>query len=324
MYGTLGALAGAPEQSSALERFLYGPAPQVGGVLRHPLGMAVLGDRLIVCDQGLPGLVAIDLNTNRSRLWGDADHPPRCPVDVTADADGRVYVADTTLRAVLVHEPDEGFDGALPGPPERQDAFRPCSLLAHDGVLYVGDLAGRRIERFDLAGRAYLSPLTPPPEALPIAAPTGIAATDRRELLVADAIQQVVHRIRPDGTWLDPVGRPGRGRGQFVRPKHVAVGRSGLIYVTDSGRQSLLVFRGDGSFLFEIASSAPGQWEGFSLPEGLVTLPADQAPGLTSKLRESGRDVPEEIVIVSDALGGVSLTVIGIVLPDAEGTVVVR
>lgn len=308
VYGDLLKLLPHHHKTSAMEQFLYGPGEHGDTILRNPQGLALAGRRLLVCDQGLPDLVAIDLDSGKTSLWGDEEHRPRCPVDVAVGPDGRVFIADTTRRAVLIYRQDESFDTELVQPDEGQQGFVPCAVLVHEEILYVGDRGRRRLDRFDLNRGEWLPSFAPSDEALTLIAPTGLAAAHDGTILIADAVRGDISRVSVDGKWLAPIGRPGREAGQFVRPKQVRVTPSGLILVTDAGRQSVLVFDSRGVPAFEIHEQAGG-WEGWTLPAGLAVL----GPG---ELVNAPQDA-EAYVVVTDTMGGVSLTVIGIVA--AEG-----
>jgi hypothetical protein len=52
-------------------------------------------------------------------------------------------------------------------------------------------------------------------------------------ILVLDAINKTIYRFAADGTFLDSLGRAGRGPGEFVQPRHLAVGRGGEIAAVD-------------------------------------------------------------------------------------------
>jgi len=328
VYGSVGRLRPEQEQTSALERFLYGPdagrAPPYR--LRNPQGMALYVDRLLVCDQGAPDILAVDLATGRSRSYGDADHPPRCPVDLAVDGEGNVYVADTTLGVVLVYDSSQHWRGQLVNPAgrvsgaERSNATygrsRPAAVLVHRGTLYVGDVGTRTVARYDLAMRQWLTPLAPGEDLPPLVAPTGLGVTRDDVILVAGAVTGVGHRVRPDGRWTEPVGSPGREPGQFVRPKHVCCTDSGLIFVTDVGRQSVLVFDASGGFLFEVAGGA--DWKGFAFPAGLVAIGPSEVAAVMQRVNADAVSPPDECVIVSDTLSNESLTVLGVVVRSPQ------
>ena len=235
-------------------------------------------------------------------------HGPRCPVDLVADGHDRVYVADTTHRAVLVYDLRGHFVASLV-PDVEQEAFRPSCLAMGEDVLYVGDVGGRCVRRYDLVGQRWLRCWSPPDGHQPLAAPTGLAMAQDGSLLVVDALSCCLHRVDTDGRWLDPVGRRGRGAGEFVRPKQVAVTSTGLICVVDAGRQSVLVFDEGGKPVVEVA--ARDMFAGWTMPAGLLVVGAD----LVRSPDRGDTDVPEdvdELLIVSDVLGAVPLTVLSL------------
>lgn len=308
VYGEFASLLPHFDVTPALQMFLYGPNDYGKTSVRNPQGMACLGQTLYVADQGLPDLVAIDLTTGRSLSFTHPDHRPRCPVDVATDGQ-RLYVADTTARTVIVYATSGHRLEQLACAPEHP--FRPVSVRVQANILYVGNVAGHCVERFDLAARQWLEPLTPPTEAKPLAAPTGLDFLADGTLLIVDAIQGHVLRYTADGRWLAPIGAPGRMAGQFVRPKQVAHTPSGLIVVADAGRQSLLVFDADGRHLMEVHEQN-NNWHGFTLPAGVLSLPPES---LTAIFGPSGSNLPpaDEYVLVSDELGAPALTLLGIV-----------
>lgn len=323
VYGSLGRLRPDQDQSSPLERFLYGP--DAGRILpdrlRNPQGMTLWTDRLLVCDQGVPELVSVDLSTGRRRSWGDADHPPRCPVDVASDTEGNVYVADTTLGAVLLYDAHQRFRGQLVNPaagPFRAAAVRsrPSAVLVRDNTLYVGDVGTHTLARYDLARQRWLVPLVPDRDLPPLVAPVGLCATRDGVILVVEGVGGIVHRVMPDGQWSRPIGAPGRGPGQFVRPKHVCCTPSGLILVTDAGRQSVLVFDPTGRFLLEVAGGP--EWPGFTFPAGIVALASLDAEAVMQHMNTNGATQPDECVIVSDTLSDASLTVLGVIVREPQ------
>jgi hypothetical protein len=83
-----------------------------------------------------------------------------------------------------------------------------------------------------------------------------------------------------------------------------------LVFVSDAGRQSVQVFGESGNWVFEIAAKGPN-WKGFTLPMGLVAVDA----AVFSEAAEFGAQAAagaQDYVIVSDSLGGISLTLLGV------------
>jgi DNA-binding beta-propeller fold protein YncE len=300
----------------ALERWLYGPNDFGKTNLRNPQGMTLLGEQLLVCDQGSPDVIAIHLHSGRSLPWTNADYPPRCPVDISADETGRVYVADTTMQSVLVYDSNGRFLQELVPSSDPAQTFRPCAVLVTDHVLHIGNLGGYRVDRYDVNRGTWLSPLRPPRDSLSLIAPTGLSITPDGVLLIADALQSCVFRVDSDGQWLTPIGRPGREPGEFVRPKQVCCTPSGLMLVSDAGRQSVLVFDVRGRYVTEIHERADG-WPGLTLPMGLLAVPSDRLVGPEENIANGA---VRTAVIVSDSLGGTPLTLMGIVVDDVEAS----
>lgn len=320
IYGGLLDRSPPPQARRPLQTFLYGPedAPR-RSLLRHPAGIAVAGDSIFVADQGFPDMLRVDLPSRRAWKWSERECRPACPVGVCTDAQGRLFVADATLRTVFVSDAEGRCAGQIVLPPRNEGsgaAGRPVAVLVDGGTLLVADGEGvgpasravGLIRRYALAEQRWLPPYPVTACDPPMVAPTGLAMTADGVLLVADAISGVVHRIGRDGTPLSPIGVRGRRLGEFVRPMHVCVTPGGRIVVSDAAKQSVIVFDKNGRFAAEIGGGMNG-FRGFTLPMGVAALGASETLALALGIEgQSG----EEFVIVSDALGPDSLTVLGI------------
>ncbi len=319
VYGSLAARLPAYDATPALDLFLYGPNDYGKTILRNPQGMAIHDSMLYVCDQGYPDVIAIDLATGKSLRRLDIDHRPRCPVDVTVDASGDLLVADTTLRKILIYTANGRLVQQTSPPDRAVTAFRPAALCRVDRTLYVCNLAGPSIERFDLEAGQWLAPWDPPHGRL--VAPAGIDADVSGVLHVADAIGGRIERVNAQGQWLEPIGAPGRRAGELVRPKQVLVAGN-LLLIADAGRKSLCIFQvSNGKFVTEIHEQPP-EWRGLTLPAGLVSLEgkgADRSQAATGDTVTADLAANELPVVVSDALSADSLTLIGVKSSSAVG-----
>ncbi len=320
IYGGLADLLPHFDATPVLDLILFGPNDYGKLPVRNPQGAAQLGQTLLVCDQGRPDVVAIDMATGQSTSWPDRHHTPRCPVDICTDGQ-RVFVADTTNRSVVVYGLDGRFERELVGPDDAASTqpsgppgasppplrrSRPTAVRVHDGVLYIADAGHRRVDRYDLGQSGWLDPLRPPPAYPRIAAPTGLDFSADGTLHIVDSLQQRVLRRSAGGEWLPPIGRPGRGAGQFVRPKSVCC-TAGLVLVTDAARQSLLVFQSDGAFVTEVHETS--SWRGFTLASSMAKLSPDAPPA--ARITEKGWRPPDELIVVSDAMGVMPLLLVG-------------
>jgi hypothetical protein len=315
IYGGLDRLLTGYDPRPAWKRFLYGPVELKLTPLRNPQGMDMLNDVLLVADQGIPAIQSINLTNGKYRFFGDIDHQPRCPVDVTVGPDRKVYVADTTLRSVLVYRSDGQWLDEL-NLPAANDTFRPCALAAGHEILYVANQKQGRIERWSYAQQRWLSPFSPPPGRQGIIAPTGLYLHDDA-LFIVDAVQARVFRVTRDGQWLSAIGRPGRGQGQFIRPKQICVSND-LLFVTDAGRQSVQVFNLEGDFINELFAHN-SEWSGWTLPTGLLTLSTQDLQPVFAAQPETPENLPDHWVLVSDTLGVPSLNLIGIFQDREKG-----
>jgi len=173
-----------------------------------PTGIAVGGDgRVYVADTYNDRIRVIARDGTVSTLAGgdrpgDMDGPGTLarfdtPTAVAVDAMNRVYVADLRNNAIRRITPT-GEVGtlvrAIKGD-EHPPVHRPLSLaIAHDGVLYVGEMY-RGLVQIARDGAAHQ--ITGQTQAQQLSRPAGLAVGEDGALLVADAGAYRVHRIRP-------------------------------------------------------------------------------------------------------------------------------
>ncbi|MDR0181686.1 virginiamycin B lyase family protein [Lysobacter arvi] len=133
---------------------------------------------------------------------GDVDGPGEqarfdTPTAVAVDAMNRVHVADLRNNAIRRITPTgevTTLARAMPGD-EHPPVHRPLSLaIAHDGVLYVGEMY-RGLVQFARDGSAH--PITGQTQAQRLSRPSGLAVAEDGTLLLADAGAYRVHRVRP-------------------------------------------------------------------------------------------------------------------------------
>jgi len=73
----------------------------------------------------------------------------------------------------------------------------------------------------------------------------------------------------PEGHWQAHIGSRGRGNGQFIGPKNMAIDEYGYLYVVDFGNRRVSKFDPDGRFILSFGTRGP-DFNGFRSPTGIA------------------------------------------------------
>lgn len=186
------------------------------------------------------------------------------PYGVFASPNGRLYVADTGWRRVMVFDFPEsrffmiGVDG--PGA-----LVKPLGVATdRSGRVYVTDTEIRRCFVYDPDGK-FLFGIG---DMNRFEQPVGIAINDElRRLYVSDTRRHKVVVFDLEGTFLFEFGQRGTEDGEFNFPSNLFVDRQGKLYVTDLNFR-VQIFDADGKFLSKFGSVGTGFGQ-FSMPKGI-------------------------------------------------------
>ena len=233
---------------------------------RPQTGLVDSKGRIIVTDVGQQALFVFTENQGL-KLWDSATDQLRfvIPIGVVETNSGEFLVADAELGAVY----RLGQDGQPLGVFAHEELTRPTGL-AYDttnGSLYVADTRSHEIKVFDengvlikhFGGHGETDGM--------LNAPTHLTVYDGK-LYVVDTLNARVQIFSLEGEFIQSFGRRGLFKGNFVRPKGIAVDRRGIIYVVESYYDHLLVFNQNHDFLMPIGGSGSGIGQ-FSLPSGV-------------------------------------------------------
>ncbi|MEB3222752.1 MAG: hypothetical protein VKS61_11815 [Candidatus Sericytochromatia bacterium] len=199
----------------------------------------------------------------------------RWPGDVAADASGTVYVADTQNHRIRKVAPDgtvstlagSGVTGWMGGGhqdgPGATALFKDPLSLAVDasGTVYVADAGNNRIRKVapdgtvsTLAGSGTAGHQNGAGASARFNYPKGVAVDASGTVYVADASNNRVRKVAPDGTvsTLAGSGTAGLQNGagasaRFNGPGGVAVDASGTVYVADTYNASIRRVASDGT-----------------------------------------------------------------------------
>ena len=220
------------------------------GLLSNPRGLTTRGRRLIVADDKNHRLVVMDFGGRVIRTVGSGQgargNQFSFPFGVTADPQGRLFVADDINQRVLRFGPQPdykyrarwGHYGTGPG----QLAYPRAIASDASGALYVTNTGNDRIDVFNRSGRLLRSWGVSGRGAGQLNTPLGVAADANGVRAVADSINGRIELLHPDGTNASSWGSPAPGPTILRRPVAVSFDAAGDAYVRDQRRARIFVF----------------------------------------------------------------------------------
>lgn len=299
--GLLGSLAGEPDE--------------VFDEFDKPYGISFANGRIYVCDTMLPGIVTVDLAARTfERLVPRSLGTLRKPINCFANpADGRLYVADTERAQIVVFDSTLSYVGAFG---DREGA-RPSDVFVDGPRIWVTDLEARLVRVFDRTTFREIRSFPDPDveDDARLFAPTNLYVTQDL-VYVSDFGDFRVKAYTHDGEFVRSFGSYGRGLGQFVRPKGIAVDRAGRLYVVDAGFENVQVFDSNAELLMFFG----GPYQG----PGDMWLPAKVA--ISYDRLDLFRDyvqpgyVLEYVLLVTNQYGPDRVNVYGFIHPAETAT----
>jgi len=186
------------------------------------------------------------------------------PYAVHAGPEGRLYVADSGWRKVLVFDQAKksfsmiGVDGpgALAGPLG--------VAVDQGGRVYVTDTVHKKCLVYDAAGKHLFNI----GDENRFERPVGVAVNNAlKRVYIADTRKHAVFVFDLDGKFLFEFGGRGTEDGKLNFPANLFIDGKGLVYVTDMNFRVQL-FDAEGAFLSKFGSVGTGFGQ-FSLPKGV-------------------------------------------------------
>ena len=266
----------ADSDDDQFRRLLTGES-RSGVGLAKPYAASVHHGRLFVSDTAERSVKAFDLHEQKFFVVGQ-DDPGQLikPIGLDTDANGNLYVADATARAIQIYDRDGRHLRKIGG----KDLFdRLTSVTASpDGSrIYVVDIGGvlsenHRVRVFDAHTGEHIRDIgkrgAGPGE---FNLPRDLAIGKDGRLYVVDGGNFRVQIFDTDGNYLDSFGKAGRQYGNFSRPKEIAIGPDGNIYVADAAFGNFQIFNPQGDLLMFVGqrSESPGPGR-YMLPSGIT------------------------------------------------------
>ncbi|MBI5647457.1 MAG: hypothetical protein HY962_11040 [Ignavibacteriae bacterium] len=216
--------------------------------LIRPYGLATHNGKLYVCDSRVHGLVVGDfakgtLSAFQPRGQGQL----RVPINCAVDSSGRVYVADTDRKQVVIFTPELDYINAIG---DGKDS-KPVDVKCTSGGVWILDMLRHQVQVFPHGGGPMVRsfPDTTDPKAPSyLFSPTNFAIWSDR-VYVSDIGDQKIKVFDLEGTYITSIGSHGNQLGQFVRPKGVDVDRDGNLYAVDAAFENVQIFDKEGRLL---------------------------------------------------------------------------
>jgi DNA-binding beta-propeller fold protein YncE len=239
-------------------------------VLQRPQsGFVDEAGRIYVTDVSRAAVYVFDEAAGKLHVWQSASRTTRfqTPVSITPGANGEVLVVDAGLRRVVRLNADGEPVGTL-----GEGRFsRPVGVArdAQRGRIYIADAQAHDVKIFSDDGE-LLGAIGHRGEGPgEFNAPTYLTFA-RDQLYVTDTLNSRVQIFDAGGNFVREFGRRGLYVGDLPRPKGVAVGNNGIVYVVESYYDHLLVFTERGELLLPIGGTGSGIGQ-FYLPAGVWT-----------------------------------------------------
>lgn len=264
------------DKDSALKQALTGQTSKGEGIAK-PYAVATYRGRIFVTDSVDRNVKVFDVPRSRYYKIGEnAEITISQPLGIDIDDQGLVYVADATLKTVLVYDQEGKFLRKIGG----QSFFQRLSSVTVDAKgerLYVVDIGGvtsdkHMVRVFNAVSGDHLFDIGRrgggPGE---FNLPRDVAIGKDGRIYVVDGGNFRVQIFDREGKHLKSFGSVGKQLGNFARPKEIAADKEGNVYVVDTAFGNFQIFNAEGELLMFVgergSEPVPGK---YMLPSGIA------------------------------------------------------
>jgi DNA-binding beta-propeller fold protein YncE len=195
------------------------------------------------------------------------------PLGIDLDGAGRVYIADSGNQRLQVFSSGGEFLYQIGLPAKGGKLADPTDVAvkADGSQCYVVDNDNHYVLVYDLATRKQINTLGGPGiDKWEFRYPFLLSLYKEKYLYIVDVINTRVQVLTTEGKFVTFIGEWGVERGEFFRPKGVAVDRNGSAFVSDSYMGVVQTFDGvSGSFRTAVGDIETGEVKRFNTPVGL-------------------------------------------------------
>lgn len=253
------------KRQSGFNKFIFGEKRPKSIV--KPYGIFIRNGKIYIADSGAGGIEIIDpVNGTFDLFVPGGLGQLKLPINCFVDEQDKLYVADGSRRQIVVFDKEGKYLTAFGD----KENFKPTDVFVYDQKIWVANLEGQKIQVYNQENNEFLYSI---PDANKkdngfLYQPINIYLANE-QLYVSDFGDFKIKKYSLDGEFLQSIGGFGRGFGQFVRPKGIAVDRDSNIYVVDAGFDNTQIFNDQGDLLmfFGGSDNRPGA---MGLPAGIA------------------------------------------------------
>jgi len=196
----------------------------------------------------------------------------RFPLGIDIDGSGKVYIADSGNHRVQIFNAGGSYIAEIKIPSKAGKPSDPTDVVVDDSRnrCYIVDNDNHRILVYDLATFTLVDTYgSPGTDKRAYRYPFLITLNPQKYLYIVDVINTRVQVLNPDGLFVAFIGGWGVEKGEFFRPKGVAIDKDSRVFVSDSYIGVIQVFDANGEFHAVVGDPGKSAVKKFKTPTGL-------------------------------------------------------
>jgi len=194
------------------------------------------------------------------------------PLGIDIDQKGRIYIADSQNHRVQIFNSKGIFLSQIKIESKTNKPADPTDVAVDEtrNQCYVVDNDNHIIFVYDLSTLKHLKTFGKPGSGKrEFRYPFLLSLDKANYLYIVDVINTRVQVLNPEGLFVTDIGGWGVEKGQFFRPKGIAIDTKNRVFVSDSYMGVVQVFQSTGEFSAAIGDTSTGLVKKFKTPMGL-------------------------------------------------------